>query len=257
MLDFTINIAQKAAEIILSEKKHLSVEKKSTREIVTNADIAAEKYISDTILRTYPNHHILGEESYVKGKNYQDFQDLWIVDPIDGTTNFSQGLSEYGISIAYYRNLEPIVGVVYAPEKHMLFTGETGKGAFLNSQKIQVSEKKELKDVVCGGLFSYEMEQNEAIFDLSKKLYSNIKTMRFIGSAVLDLCFTGAGYLDGTFGYSLKPWDVAAGYIIAKEGGAEISTLKGEKWSLFQPEILVANTYLHPQLVRLFTQFLP
>ncbi|OGG13486.1 hypothetical protein A2773_03180 [Candidatus Gottesmanbacteria bacterium RIFCSPHIGHO2_01_FULL_39_10] len=256
MLNFTIDLAKKAGEVILSEKKHLTVDKKSRREIVTNADVASEKFITHSILEKFGSHHILGEETFQKDKNYQKFSDLWIIDPIDGTTNFAQGLTEYAVSIGYYHDQKPVVGVVFFPEKNMLFTAESGKGASLNDKKIEVAQKQDVKDVVFSGLFSYETEENVVVLDIAKKLYPQIKTMRFMGSAVLDICFTAAGILDGTFGFSLKPWDMAAGYIIATEAGAEVSTLKGEKWTLFQPEMLVTNKFIHPFFVNFFSQIL-
>lgn len=257
MLGFTIDIAKKAGDVILSEKKKLHVEKKSRREIVTNADIAAEKFIFSSILSKYPKHEILGEESHDISQGFREHPDLWVVDPIDGTTNFAQGLADYGISIAYYRDMQPVVGVIYCPEKNMLFTGEAQKGAMLNGTKIEVSPKKDLKDAVLGSLFSYKIEENMLIFDVAQKLYQQIKTMRFLGSAVLDLSYTACGALDGTFGYALKPWDMAAGYLICREAGAVISTLKGRPWALFQKEILVSNKHFHPLLAEFFRQSLP
>ncbi|MBI4067540.1 inositol monophosphatase [Candidatus Gottesmanbacteria bacterium] len=257
MLNFTIDLAKKAGEIILSEKKKLVVEKKSRREIVTNADIAAENYITSRILEKYPNHHILGEESFIKTQDYQHSADLWIIDPIDGTTNFAQGLTEYGVSVGYYHNLAPVVGVIYFPEKNMFFSSQISRGAYLNGNKIHVSNKKDMKDAVLGSLFSYDTDENMIIFDISKKLYREIKTIRFFGSAVLDICFVAQGTLDGTVGYALKPWDTAAAYLIVKEAGAVVTTLKGRPWNIFEKELLVANKFIHPQLVNFFTQILP
>ncbi len=251
MLDFTIDIAKKAGQIILSEKKKLVVEKKSRREIVTNADIEAQKFINERILSQFPNHDILGEESFDKEKDYSQSSHLWLIDPIDGTTNFAQGLTEYCVSIAYYNDRKPIMGVVFFPEKNLLFTAESGKKSFLNTKPIHISGKIDIKEVVLGGLFSYETEKNLTTFDLAKTLYPHIKTMRFMGSSVMDLCFSACGILDGTFGLSLKPWDMAAGYLIAKEAGAKITTLKGKSWSLFQSEILIANPHIHHQLLNI------
>lgn len=256
MIDFITDLVKKAGDIIISEKKRLVVEKKSRREIVTNADIAAQKFINQSILRKYPNHNILGEESYDPEKDYQKSSDLWLIDPIDGTTNFAQGTTDYGVSIAYYKNNQPEVGVIYFPEKNMLFTAEKNKGTKHNGSMIKVGDKKDLKNAVIGSLFAYDLKKIITTFDMSKMLYPHIKTMRFSGCAVLDFCYVAGGFLDGMFGFALKPWDMAAGVLIAQEAGALVSTPTGNNWSVFQPEILVANKYLHHQLVNLFRKFL-
>lgn len=253
MLDFTINIAQKAAKIILEEKKSLTVDRKSRREIVTNADIKAEEYIRNRIWEKYPEHTILGEESYSKKKDYSKEKNLWVVDPIDGTTNFAQGFREYAISIAYYRNRMAQTAVIYAPERNELFWARVGEGAYKNGQKIHVTEKKDIKDVVLGGSFCYDSQKVDEIFDFGKDLYHHIKTMRFIGSAVLDFCLTAEGVLDASIGYCLKPWDTAAGALIANEAGAVITKLDGSAWNIFHPQVLIAPPHLHQNLLQIFS----
>ena len=250
MTDFIKSLAQKAGEIILSEKKHIKIDKKSRREIVTNADIAAEAFIRKKILEKYPDHHILGEEAYDKAKDYSHFEHLWVVDPIDGTTNFAQGIKEYVVSIAYYHHLKATSCAVFAPEFKTTYYAQINKGSYKNGHKLHVSSKEHLKDLILGGSFCYQSDNLDKIFDFTKGLYRYIKSMRFIGSAVLDFCYTAEGIYDGAFGYCLKPWDTAAGVLIAKEAGAITTKLDGGVWNIFHPRMITANPKLHKKLIQ-------
>ncbi|MBI2611643.1 inositol monophosphatase [Candidatus Gottesmanbacteria bacterium] len=252
MINFLKDIAQNTGKVILEEKKSLRVDKKSRREIVTNADIKAEEYIRKRIWEKYPEHTILGEESYDIKKDYSKEKNLWIVDPIDGTTNFAQGFREYAISIAYYHDQIAKTAVVFSPERNELFWAEEGRGAYKNNKKIHSSTKKDIKDTVIGGSFCYQTEKVDGIFDFCKDLYHYIKTMRFIGSAVLDFCLTAEGVLDGSLGYCLKPWDTAAGFLIAKEAGAITTKLDGGKWNIFHPQVVTASPHIHNELLKIF-----
>lgn len=248
MIDFVKTIALNTGKIILEEKKTLVVDKKSRREIVTNADLKAEEFIRQKIHEKYPSHIILGEESWDKTRDYSKEKDLWVVDPIDGTTNFAQGLKDYVVSIAYYHNQTAALAVAYAPERNEIFWAEEGRGAYKNDKKITASKKTEIKDFVIGGSFCYDSNKVENVFDFCKGLYHEIKTMRFLGSAVMDFCLTGEGMLDGSIGFCLKPWDMAGGFLIAKEAGVITTKLNGEKWTIFDPQILTAPPHIHKKL---------
>ena len=219
---------------------------KNPRSIVTKVDILSEKKIIEIISKKYTNHSFLTEES---GQIKKDSEYLWIVDPIDGTTNFVSGLGNFAVCIALAKNNEVLMGAVYDPCPDNMYFAEKGKGAFLNNKKIRVSKKKELKDVI----LAFNLPSNEKISSdtliLLSKIYGNFRGIRNFGAAALNMCYLAEGKFDAYFTKSIKAWDVAAAKLIVEEAGGKVTNFDGGKWELKDTQIIASNKNLHNQLM--------
>lgn len=214
-------------------------------DVVTRADKESEALVIDRIKENFPHHDILAEES---GENGTDSEWRWVIDPLDGTTNFSQGLPLFCISIALEHNGEPVVGVVFAPYLDEMFTAIKGHGAFLNGRPIFCSVKHDLTQcVVSTGIPVDKKENNDNNLDNILRVGTEVRGLRRLGSAAIDLCYTAAGFLDAYWELALHRWDIAAGMLIAAEAGCEVE--------LFRPDrpysIMSSTPGIHPQLRRL------
>lgn len=214
-------------------------------DIVTAADKAAEKIIIDHINRCYPGHSILSEES---GSTTRDNRIRWVIDPLDGTTNFSEGLPLFSVSIAVECDNQPIIGVVYAPRLDEMFHAVKGRGAWLNGRVISTSQKTSLaKSVVATG-FPVDKDTNpDNNLGAMSRVLPMVRGMRRLGSAALDLSYVGAGFLDGYWEINLHQWDVAAGVLIATESGADVTRFREDR----NISILASAPGIHAQLLRL------
>ncbi len=202
-------------------KKDLLINTKSSHvDLVTEADKACEEYILDKIKKNYPNHSILSEET---GKSDKESDYLWIIDPIDGTTNFAQGLPIFSISIALQYKNKSVLGVIYVPMLNEMFEAINRQGAFLNGKRISVSDKRLLKNCVLGTGFPYDKTTHTTN---NSKYFSQFVTrtrgLRRMGVASYDLANVACGRLDGFWEINLSRWDVAAGTLIVKEAGGKI-----------------------------------
>ena len=200
-----------------------TIEKKSTNiDLVTVADKKSEKYIIDEINKKYPSHSILSEEIGDIDNN-SDY--LWIIDPLDGTTNFTHNLPIYSVSIGLVKNNKTtICGVVYNPAADKCFYAEKDKGAYLNDKKINVTSSKALSDSLIATGFPYLHDNKYDIsFNIFKDFYDRTRGLRRLGAASLAFCFVAMGRCDGYYEYSLKPWDICAGSLIARESGAKVT----------------------------------
>ena len=219
---------------------------KEPRSIVTKADILSEKIIMEAVRKKFPSHSFLTEES---GQIKKDSEYLWIVDPIDGTTNFVSGLGNFAVCIALAKNNEVLMGAVYDPCPDNMYFAEKGKGAFLNNKKIRVSKKKELKDVI----LAFNLPSNEKISSdtliLLSKIYGNFRGIRNFGAAALNMCYLAEGKFDAYFTKSIKAWDVAAAKLIVEEAGGKVTNFDGGKWELKDTQIIASNKNLHNQLM--------
>ena len=199
-----------------------SLEKKSTNiDLVTNADVESENYIIKSIQKQFPTHSIISEEngSISKKKEY-----TWVIDPLDGTTNFAHNLPIFSVSIGLIKNKEIICGVVYNPAADKCFYAEKKKGAYLNDKKIYVSSSTTLSDSLLVTGFPYLHDSKyDLSFELFKDFYDRTRGMRRLGAASLDLCFVGMGRFDGYYEFSLKPWDICAGALILEEAGGVVT----------------------------------
>ncbi len=223
--------------------------KATINDLVTEADHASEKAIFEVIQQNHPEHFILSEET---GSIPSQSSIKWIIDPIDGTINFANGIPICCVSIGIEENGEMIMGAVYNPFMNELFFAEKGKGAFLNDQPIKVSTKNDLLTscLVTGFPYQYLDTENGPLQIFEKLIRKSIPVRR-LGSAALDLCWTAAGRFDGFYEHKLQAWDSAAGFLIVQEAGGKVTDLKGNKYNPYQPGIIASNGQIHDQLLNL------
>lgn len=211
-------------------------------DVVTNADKESEAVIIDFIKGKYPEHGIISEES---GRENENKEWRWVVDPLDGTTNFSTGIPVFSVSIALERNGEAVVGVVYAPYFDECFYAMKGGGAWLNGDAIHCSEKDVLSRAVVATGVPYDRNENpdNNLREISQ-ITLKVRGVRRMGSAAIDICYTAAGFFDAYWELNLNRWDVAAGVLIAKEAGAEIQSLRSDR----NYSLLVSNQLLFQKM---------
>lgn len=236
------------------QQQELGIQQKGRYDLVTEADTHSEAMIKNEILNKFSNDSILGEESgeVAGNSNYR-----WIVDPLDGTTNYAHNLPLYGVSIALEEisSLQIVAGIVYFPEMNDLYTAVRGEGAFKNNKKIQVSNTKDLKDSLFTTGFPYDRDKK---IDLLLSYYKNIllktRGIRRTGAATLDLCWVAEGRFDCFYEIGLKPWDMAAGCLIVEEAGGKCSSLDGDEYSPYKPSLIASNPYLHELVLKEFVR---
>ena len=221
--------------------------KGSLNDLVTEADHAAEKAIFKVIQDTFPTHFILSEET---GEIKQDSNIKWIIDPIDGTINFANGIPICCVSIGVEENGKMILGAVYNPMMNELFVAERGLGATLNEKKIKVSTKDNLLSscLVTGFPYQY-LDAANGPLQIFEKLIRKAIPVRRLGSAAIDLCWTAAGRFDGFYEHKLQAWDSAAGFLMVEEAGGKVTDLGGNPYSPYQPGIIATNGKIHDQLL--------
>jgi myo-inositol-1(or 4)-monophosphatase len=219
-------------------------EGQGTYNLVTTADHAAEAVIVEYLRDAYPAHEILGEES---ASGAIDAEHLWIVDPIDGTNNFAHGLPHFAISIAYWQQGQPTVGVVYNPAREDWYCAIRGSGAFHNQRRMQVGPQRRLSEVLIGTGFYYDRgAMMRATLDAIAELFGHqIHGIRRFGTASLDLCQVAAGQFGAYFEYQLNPWDFAAGQLIVQEAGGQVTNCLGLPPVLGPTSLLASNGVLH------------
>lgn len=263
LLNFATSTAKKAGKLI---KKMSAIRGEVTfkgkNDIVTAADFAAEELIIKEIQKHFPAHAILSEETNPELTEMSEY--LWIIDPLDGTMNFSHGLKQYAVSIGLFKAKkqdksknfaylegELILGVVYSPELDELFYAEKGKGAFLNNKPIKVSSATKIENsLMVTGFHTTNKNENLPYF---KKMLGKCQGMRRLGSAALDLCYVAAGNFEGYWEFNLKPWDIAAGSLIVKEAGGNVTDTNGNLLDLFGQDILASNGRVHKEIIELFS----
>jgi len=220
LLENTIRIAKLAGARIkeMRNAKSFTEQLKYGLELVTSADIAANEIIISEILKAYPGHKIISEESV--NDSFSIHEPTWVIDPIDGTVSYANNHYQVGVSIAYAHHGQVELGVVYNPFLDELFYAEKGKGAFLNGEKIHVKEVHALSECLIATGFPYVKDNMAAITVKLTNLLPEIRDVRRLGSAALDMCWVACGRLQGYYEGSLSPWDLAAALLIAKEAGA-------------------------------------
>lgn len=243
-----IGAAYKSAEILNHYLGRLpAIRKKGPNDLVTIADIESEKKIIETIRLQFPDHEIVAEESGLNKASSSACQ--WIVDPLDGTTNFAHQIPVFSISIGFAVNGEMAVGIVLNPVTGELFTAISGNGAMLNGKPISVSDEKNLSDSLLVTGFPYDAAMTiDLMIARFKRCLLSARGVRRLGSAALDLCFIACGRFDGFWEENLKPWDTAAGMLIATEAGAKITDFSGAPYTLNKKEILATNGHIHDDL---------
>jgi len=243
-----IGAAYGSAKILCDHLGNLDrIEKKGPGDLVTSADLASEKQIMDTIHARFPDHDFLAEES---GETHRNISECcWIIDPLDGTTNYAHQVPLFAISIAFAVSGETQVGIVLNPVTGELFTAIRGKGATLNGRPIRTSSCPKLSDALLVTGFPYNAKQNIKPYmtRFERCLNASIGVRR-LGSAALDLCFVACGRFDGFWEENLKPWDTAAGDLIAKEAGARVTDFTGNEYTVDKNEILATNGHIHDNM---------
>lgn len=246
-----IAAAYKGQSVLLSHygKGKFKVDKKGAIDLITEADTGSEKRIIETIEKAFPDHTILSEES---GLNKGKADHKWIVDPLDGTTNFAHQFGIFSISIAFALSGDTVVGVVLSPVTKELFTAVKGKGAKLNGRPIKVSNSQPVSESLLVTGFPYDLIDcfNPLMTRFSKCLKAS-QGVRRLGSASMDLCFVACGRFDGFWEQNLKPWDTAAGEFIAREAGATITDFSNKPFDIYKNEILATNGEIHKQMISL------
>ncbi len=252
LIDEVINISKEAGEIIRKGfGKNFNIEYKTNEiNLVTEIDKASEKLITDFVKKKYPTHSILAEESG-EYKN-QNAEYLWVIDPLDGTTNFAHGLPIFAVSIGVQKYGKTIAGVVYDVIQNIIYSTEKGSGAFANSKKITVSKKDKLGHSLLVTGFPYNIaERPENIFELFEAFTKNARGIRRLGSAALDLCYVAKSAMDGYWENSLHPWDLCAGKLILEEAGGIVTDFKGSEIDIYSKQILCSNKLIHQQMIDL------
>ncbi len=256
-----MEIARKAAEaggevVARAYQEGVEIRSKAVSDLVTDADLESEQAIARVIREAFPEHAILGEETF---RDDAGAEHLWVVDPLDGTTNFAHGIPHFAISVAYYRLGEPICGVIYNPITQDWYTAARGEGAFANGRRVNASEEDRLSEVLIGVGFYYDRgAMMEATLAAVRDLFHRqIHGIRRFGTASLDLVQVGMGRYGAFFEYQLSPWDFAAGRLFVEEAGGRVTTSTGEALPLEKTGILASNGRLHETMLQIIGPHAP
>ncbi len=243
MLNIAVRAARNAGNIIVKAYEQLDsveVELKGSNDFVTSVDREAERAIINTLRKSYPDHSIIAEESGELAGKDSDYQ--WIIDPLDGTTNFIKGIPHFSISIALRVKGKTEQAVVFDPIRNELFTATRGNGAQLNGYRLRTGKAKDLNGTLLATGFPFKQKhQLETYLAIFSDFFADVADMRRSGSAALDLCYVAAGRIDGFWELGLKPWDIAAGELIAKESGAITTDFVGDHNYMQSGNILAGN----------------
>ena len=258
MLTIAVKAARRAGNVInrgARELDLLTVTSKGPKDFVSEVDREAERTIVETLLGTYPDHAILAEEGTAKGAN-ADAENVWIIDPLDGTTNFLHGFPQYCVSIALAHRGQIAHGVIYDPVRNDLFTASRGRGAFLNDRRIRVSKRQHLRDCLVGTGFPFrDGSYLDTYMRLMKAMIEQTAGLRRPGAAALDLAYVAAGFYDGFWEVGLNAWDVAAGSLLIQEAGGLIGDLAGDGDFLHGGQVIAATPKIFAQMVTALAPF--
>jgi myo-inositol-1(or 4)-monophosphatase len=254
MLNIAVKAARAAGAIINRASLDLDLLKisaKAPNDFVTEVDHAAEQAIIDTLLGAYPGHGILAEETGgARGAKDSDY--VWIIDPLDGTTNFIHGFPVYAVSIALAFRGQVQQAVVYDPTRNDLFYATRGRGAYLNDKRLRVSRRIRMAECLIGTGFPFRRGDDFAAYmKMLESVMKQVAGVRRPGAAALDLCYVAAGWTDGFFETGLSPWDMAAGSLLVTEAGGLVGNFTGEADFLHRREIVAGNPKVYAQLVQL------
>jgi myo-inositol-1(or 4)-monophosphatase len=249
MLNIAVKAARRAGAIINRASQDigtLTIKSKNFNDFVSEVDVAAERAIIDTLRDAYPSHGFLGEES---GSTSHQSDFIWIIDPLDGTTNFLHSFPHYCVSIALQRKGEITQAVIYEPNRNDLYTATKGRGAFLNDKRIRVSKCDKLQEALIGTGFPFrDFKYLDDYLHMFKSMLQKTAGIRRAGSAALDLAYVASGALDGFWEIGLSPWDIAAGGLLIQEAGGIVTDLSGKTGWLESGNILVASAKIHDDM---------
>ncbi|MGY8903450.1 MAG: inositol monophosphatase family protein [Burkholderiales bacterium] len=258
MLNVAIKAARAAGDIInraALDIEALRISQKQVNDYVTEVDLASEAAIIDTLLTAYPGHGILAEESGSE-RGAKDSEFVWIIDPLDGTTNFIHGFPVYCVSIALAVKGKIEQAVVYDPTRNDLFCATKGRGAYLNNRRLRVGKRIRLSDCLLSTGFPFRPgDDMPRYLQLLGEVMPKIADLRRPGAAALDLAYVAAGSCDGFFETGLKPWDVAAGSLLVAEAGGLVGNYSGEADFLMHGECLAASPKIYAQMVPLLSAY--
>jgi len=250
MLNTAVKAARRAGNIISRATRNLdlvAVKEKAANDFVSEVDGEAERAIIRTLRDAYPGHAILAEESGASGES--EYQ--WIIDPLDGTTNFIHGFPQYCVAIALRHRGVVTQAVVYDPSRNDLFTSSRGRGAFLNDQRIRVSKRTQLRASLIGTGFPFrQFEHIDAYMAILREMMAGTAGVRRAGSAALDLAYVAAGRLDGLWEFGLSPWDIAAGGLLVSEAGGLIGGLTGEDTHMQTGHVIAGTPKVFVELLK-------
>jgi myo-inositol-1(or 4)-monophosphatase len=256
LLQIATDAAVKAGTVLQEcyDQPH-QIHHKGLIDLVTEADLAAEELILKVLRGALPEIKVISEESFASFGTLPEGP-VWIIDPLDGTTNFAHNFPWFAVSVAFYDKGKSQVGVIYNPMQEELFCATRTGGAWLNDQRIKVSEVSALKNALVATGFPYDLqERTDTILAMLKTVLTHTQGVRRPGAAALDLAYLACGRLDAFWEIGLKPWDTAAGYLLVEEAGGILSNFNGSPFSPFVPELLASNTLLHRDLTTLLHEF--
>lgn len=258
MLNTAVKAARRAGSVINRasfDLDRLQITEKRPNDFVTDVDKAAEQAIIETLLKAYPEHAIYGEESG-KSANADQAEFVWIIDPIDGTTNFMHGFPHYCISIALQHNGVVTQGLIYDPSRNDLFTATKGAGAYLNDKRVRVTRHDKISQaLISTGFGSGDGAAMDEFCKMYRIMLEKAQGVRRTGSAALDLAYVASGRIDGYFEKGLKPWDIAAGALMVSEAGGIVADFNGESGYLENGNVIAASPRVFGQMLNLLTPF--
>ncbi len=254
MVEKVIEIAKEAGEIIRDGfGKNFSIEfKTNSSNLVTEIDKKSEKAIINYIHKNFPSHTVLAEES---GKHFFGGEYLWVIDPLDGTTNFAHGLPIFSVSIGVLKNNEIIAGVVYDVMNDKVYSAEKGGGAFRGETKLHVSNNSNLEESVLVTGFPYDIKDNpDNAIELFASFLRQARAIRRLGSAAIDFCYVASGVFDAFWEVHLNPWDICAGKLLVEEAGGIVTNFKNESIDIYSKQILASNVKVHGRMVEIINK---
>ena len=259
MLNTAIKAARRGAAVINRasfDLDRVTVTEKKHNDFVTDVDQAAEAAIIDVLRKAYPDHAFLAEESGASANLHDENENVWIIDPLDGTTNFIHGFPQYCVSLALQQRGQVTQAVVFDPVRNELFTATKGAGAYLNDKRIRVTKRDKLIDGLIGTGFAFQnSDQLEDYIKMFRIMTEKSAGLRRAGAAALDLAYVACGRLDGFFERNLKPWDLAGGSLLITEAGGIMGTFKGESDYLYKGDVIAGTPKVFSQMVNLLAPF--
>jgi myo-inositol-1(or 4)-monophosphatase len=253
-LETAVTAARHGAEQLESWRSRFTVKEKSRADLVTEADVASQNAVKEVLLGRFPTHAFLGEEESVGKEPHEvrptpDSPPTWVVDPLDGTSNYVHDVPAYCVSIGLVIACEPVVGVIYDPRQNELFAAAKGRGAFLNGRPLRVSTANTLGESLLSTGFPADYQKQLRNLAAWQKLSANTQALRRTGSTALNLAYVAAGRFDGYWAYDNYPWDLAGGAILVTEAGGVLSTIDGAPFDCFRPDLVATNGRIQAELV--------
>jgi myo-inositol-1(or 4)-monophosphatase len=244
--------ARLGGDVLRSWAKRFTAREKSPANLVTEADLASQQAIFEFLRARYPDHRYLGEEGLEHEPNDSPFR--WLIDPLDGTSNYVHGFPYFAVSVGVEYRDELVAGAVYDPSRDELFSAGRGTGAFLNGGALQVSSRGELSTALCMASLPVKTRRDDPAVQQFLRVLEVAQHVQRTGSAALNLCGVASGRVEAFWSTSLQPWDMAAGVLLVQEAGGRVTTMTGGRFSVDRPDLLASNgTGLHADLMRLLT----